>query len=65
MKIRSVVALAALAISSILTRVLVVVALLASNLNAAPLQPSETRQSWQVSSHKSGVSLRTASDGQP
>ena len=39
--------LAGLAIDSTLARVLVVIALLASNLNAAPLQPSETRQSWQ------------------
>jgi mono/diheme cytochrome c family protein len=44
MKIRSVVTLAALAISSMLTRVLLVVALFAGNSNAASLQPSETPQ---------------------
>ena len=47
MDLPSLKALAGLAIDSMLARVLVVIALLASNLNAAPLQPSETRQSWQ------------------
>ena len=39
--------LAALAISSMPTTVLVVVALLTGDSNAASLQPSETRQDWQ------------------
>jgi hypothetical protein len=47
MKLRSVIALAALAISSMPTTVLVVVALLTGDSNAASLQPSETRQDWQ------------------
>jgi hypothetical protein len=41
---RSLLALAGLAIGSVLARALVVIAMLASNLNAASLQSSETRQ---------------------
>jgi hypothetical protein len=46
MKIRLLQSLAALLISSMLTRVFVIVALLTCNSNAA-IQPSDTRQDWQ------------------
>ena len=44
---RLLLALAGLASGSTLARVFVVIALLACNSNAAPLQPSETRQKWE------------------
>jgi mono/diheme cytochrome c family protein len=47
MKMRLLPALAGLLIGPMLTRALVVLALLASKSNAAFLQPSETRQDWQ------------------
>src|SRR6201994_3236115 len=47
MKMRLLGTLAVSIIGSMLPRVLVVIAMLASNLNAEPLQASETRQDWQ------------------
>jgi hypothetical protein len=44
---RSLLALAGLAIGSVLARSFVVIAMLACNSNAASLQPSETRQKWE------------------
>jgi hypothetical protein len=44
---RSLLALAGLAIGSVLARSFVVIAMFACNSNAASLQPSETRQKWE------------------
>src|ERR1700740_3442453 len=47
MKMRLLGTLAVSVVGSMLPRVLVVLALVTSNTNAASLQPSETRQQWQ------------------